>query len=246
MATNKEDTANLNLYQKLALIRKPVEVMQRNARGYGYNYVKEDDILAKITQKMETLSVSLLPGIVPQTTLVQPYTYTKTKTTKDGKVFDETVNEILVQADTTWTWVNNDRPEEQICVPWTMVGQQTDASQSFGSGLTYSSRYFLLKYFNVATPDDDPDNWRSKQKEAEEAEKRVVAEKIIEQVDAMVRQIVLSDSSKRDEVTDIVKEYAREKGKPSANYNAIKDPLTASALLTALQSKYPAADGAKE
>lgn len=243
MATNKEE---LNLYQKLALIRKPVEVMQRNARGYGYNYVKEDDILAKITQKMEALSVSLLPGIVPQTTLVQPYTYTKTKTTKDGKVFEENVNEILVQADTTWTWVNNDRPEEQICVPWAMVGQQTDASQSFGSGLTYSSRYFLLKYFNVATPDDDPDNWRSKQKEAEEAEKRVVAEKIIEQVDTMVRQIVLTDSSKRDEVTDIVKEYAREKGKPSANYNAIKDPLTASALLAALQSKYPAASEAKE
>lgn len=239
-------TESLNLYQKLALIRKPVEVMQRDTRAYGYSYVNENDILAKITKKMEELHVSLVPGIVPQSTVVTPYTYRKTKATKTGEVYEEIVNEVLVQADTTWRWVNNDDPSDFIVVPWAMVGQQTDASQSFGSGLTYSSRYFLLKYFNVATPNDDPDNWRSKQKEAEEQEKKLVAEKFVEQIDTTVRSILASDPSKRDAITELVKGYAREKGKPSGNYNAIKDPIMASALLEALQKAYPSKEAEKE
>lgn len=56
-----------------------------------------------------------------------------------------------------------------------MVGQQADASQSFGSGLTYVYRYFPLKHFGVSTVEDDPDNWRAKQREAEEAENRAIA-----------------------------------------------------------------------
>ena len=36
----------MNIYQKLAKIRKPAEVIQKNARGYGYTYVSEDEILA--------------------------------------------------------------------------------------------------------------------------------------------------------------------------------------------------------
>ena len=39
----------LNLYQKLAKIRKQVEVVQKNKSGYGYKYVTDDELLAKIT-----------------------------------------------------------------------------------------------------------------------------------------------------------------------------------------------------
>ena len=79
----------------------------------------------------------------------------------------ETMNEILVQSELIFRWVNNENPEESIFVPWALVGQQADVSQSFGSGLTYVYRYFLLKYFDVSTIEDDPDYWRSKQREAE-------------------------------------------------------------------------------
>ena len=153
----------LNIYQKLAKIRESVEVMQRDAKAYGYFYVKEEDLLAKITVGMKRYHLSLIPGIVPGTTEVTQYTYGKTKSAKNGDIYEEKVNEVLVSSDMTFTWVDNDSPTDQIVVPWSMVGQQSDASQAFGSGLTYSNRYFLLKYFNVATPNDDPDNWRSKQ-----------------------------------------------------------------------------------
>ena len=42
------EQAQLNIYQKLAKIREQVEVMRKNKSGYGYTYVSEDEILAKI------------------------------------------------------------------------------------------------------------------------------------------------------------------------------------------------------
>ena len=72
----------LNIYQKLAKIRKQVEVIQKNKRGYGYTYVSEEEILAKITVFMDKYHLSLVPGIVGGTTKVEPYPYKKTKTTR--------------------------------------------------------------------------------------------------------------------------------------------------------------------
>ena len=164
--------AELNIYQKLAKIREMVEVMQRNSKAYSYNYVSDTDLLAKISVGMKEHHVSLIPQIVPGTTVVDKYEYTKTKSGKTEPVY-----EILTKAEMLFTWVNDDNPEEKIEIPWVLVGQQSDGSQAFGSGLTYSYRYFLLKYFGVATPNDDPDNWRSKQKAAEdEIDQRAKAE----------------------------------------------------------------------
>lgn len=222
----------LNIYQKLAKIRKPVEVLQKNKSGYGYKYVTEDVILSKITGLMGKLGVSLIPNIAKGTLAVSPYHYEKTKSTKNGEIYNEHVNEILVSCDMEWHWVNNDNPDDRVVVPWAMVGQQTDASQAFGSGLSYASRYFMLKYFNVATSDDDPDNWRSAQKEAELAEDKQIAEQIIEQVHKTVTAYLESNPVDKTKVVSIVKKYARtSNGKASANYYDIEDPIVAGNLL---------------
>lgn len=227
-----ESAASMNIYQKLDAISKPVDVLKKNKKGYGYTYVTEDAILACIKGLMHRYSVSLIPHVVPGTIHVQPYPYQKTKATKDGQVFNENVNEVLVWADMEWHWINNENPDDRIIVPWTMVGQQSDASQAFGSGLSYSSRYFLLKYFNVSTTDEDPDNWRSKQREAEEREQREAAVKILEEVDSILQQYLAVHADRRDDVTEIVKRYAKDKaGKACANYHLITDPVVASKLL---------------
>lgn len=36
--------ANMNIYQKLAKIRKQVEVMKRDAKGFNYTYTTEESI----------------------------------------------------------------------------------------------------------------------------------------------------------------------------------------------------------
>lgn len=219
MAEN--NPAELNIYQKLAKIRKRVEVVQKDKSGYGYKYVSEAEILAKITGAMDSLGVSLIPGTVHGSFEVTPYSYVKNK-----KGIEETVNEIIVKGDTVFRWVNNDNPEEYIEVPWELFGQQSDASQAFGSGLTYCTRYFLLKYFGVATPEDDPDNWRTKQKEAEEAEDKALAASLMNEFDIVLRTFVAEHPEKREDVIKIVSKYEKTK-----NYLKIQNSTIAKKLI---------------
>lgn len=123
-----------NIYQKLAKVRKQVEVIRKNKSGYGYKYVTEDEILAKISVFMDKYHLSLVPSIQSGTTRVEPYTYKKTKTTGKGEFYEENNNEILVSADMTWSWVNNDNPEERIDVNWALVGQQSDIAGLVAAG----------------------------------------------------------------------------------------------------------------
>lgn len=222
-----------NLYQKLAKIRKQVEVIQKNKSGYGYRYVTEDEILAKITVFMDKYHISLVPSIDRGSAEVSPYTYKKTKTTKSGQTYEEINNEILVSADMTWYWVNNDDPAETITVPWMLVGQQTDASQAFGSGLTYAARYFLLKYFNIATPDDDPDSFRSKQKLAEQEEDKMITEQIIGTLDGYIRGYLSSHQGDKEAVKTLVTKYVK-----SGDYKKITESALAAKLLEDFKSTF--------
>lgn len=230
-----ETPSSMNIYQKLSEIGKHVEVLQKNKAGYNYKYVTDELILAHIKGTMRKLGVSLIPNVVPGTTKVAPYAYKKTKSTRDGKVFTEDISEVLVSCDMEWHWVNNDQPEDRIVIPWTMVGQQADASQAFGSGLTYSSRYFLLKYFNVATTEDDPDNWRSRKKDEEERENREIAAQVVAQIHQLVSEYREAHPEDTQKIVEVVKKYAKDKaGKPCANYNTINDPVVAANLLKEL------------
>lgn len=217
---------NLNIYQKLAKIRKQVEVIQRNKKGYGYTYVSEDEILAKISGFMDKYSLSLIPSVIHSSAVVTPYHTKKTKSTNKGEIYEENVNEVLVSADMVFTWVNNENPNERADVPWILVGHQSDGSQSFGSGLSYAMRYFLLKFFNIATPDDDPDKWRSKQKAAGAAEDKMIAEEIIASFDTMVKEFLASNQDKTEEVKKFVAKYVK-----GGNYFAITESVLASKLL---------------
>lgn len=218
----------LNIYQKLAKIRKQVEVVQKNKAGYGYRYVTDDELLSKITGSMDRLGVSLIPSVVPNTLVVTPYTYQKTKAGKQ-----ETVNEIIVQSDLVFEWVNDECPAEKIVVNWAMVGQQADASQSFGSGLTYVYRYFLLKYFGVSTVEDDPDNWRAKQREAEEAENKAITTGILAEADRAIKEFVAANPDRRSEVTKFVSGYVK-----SGNYMQIKEAALAANLLEEFNKQF--------
>lgn len=223
----------LNIYQKLAKLRKQVEVIQKNKSGYGYKYVTEDEILARVSVFMDKFGLSLIPSINNGSLTVSPYQYKKTKVTKSGDIYEENVNEVLVSGDMTWTWVNNENPDEKIDVNWAIVGQQGDASQAFGSGLTYSSRYFLLKYFSIATPDSDPDGYRSKQREAEIAEDKMVASKIIESFDKEVRKYLEENQDKAEHVKKLVSKYVR-----GGDYFSITKSAVAAKLQEEFRKKF--------
>ena len=216
----------MNLYQKLAKIRKQVEVIRKNKKGFNYSYVSDDEILARVSVFLDKYGTSLIPNVSMGTLKVEPYTYKKTKVSKQGEIYEETVNEVLVSADMTWTWVNNNKPEERINVDWVLVGQQADASQALGSALTFTNRYFLLKFFNIATPDNDPDNFRGKQREAEAAEDRAIADEIINTFDEELKEFLESHKGKTEDAKKLVAKYVKD-----GNYFKIKESAVAAKLL---------------
>ena len=128
--------------------------------------------------------------------------------------------------------LNDDNPEEFFEVAWPICGTQADMSQAFGSALTYANRYFYLKFFNIATSEDDPDEWKRKKNEAADAENREAAKAVIQKVDELCRANVNEQNG--TEIKNIIKKYATDNGKPTANYLKIQDLEEANRLYTAL------------
>jgi hypothetical protein len=222
-----------NIYKKLAKIRKLVEALQKNKQGHNYRYVTEDEILAKVTGGMEKQGLSLIPNIMHNTMEIIPYQYGKAKSTKDGQIYQENVNEILVQADMEWVWINNDNPEERVVVPWVIIGHQQNASMAFGSGLSYTVRYFLLKYFNVSTLEDDVDAWKAKQKDAEMQEEIELVKTIVDEIDIMAKKYVEKFPNNGKLLGDALKKMIRDsEGKPTANYYEISSVEVANIVRT--------------
>lgn len=233
--TKKVEETKLNLYQKLAKIRKTVEVIQKDKTAgmgkFSYKYVSDEDILAKLTIGLEKYNLTLFPRFVPSTLKVEPYHYSKTDTTKDGTIFEKNVDEIFVYAETEWEWVNNDSPDERLVVPWVMVGHQTDASKALGSGISYSRRYFLMGFFDISTPENNVDEWRAKQEQAEEDAKATVLKPIIERIDSLKKEYVVKNPDGSKVLEKTLKDNIVIDGNVSANYLKIKDPVMAAKVL---------------
>jgi hypothetical protein len=129
--------------------------------------------------------------------------------------------------------------------------EQADPSQAQGGGFTYAQRQFLTQYFQIATPDDDPDYYRSQKEEAEVEANMAVTKQIVTKIDAHVHSFLdANDNSDtaRKALTELVKKYVRNGNKPSADYmNYLTDPEVAAQLLEELQKQCPVGkDGGKQ
>ena len=76
----------LNLRQKLAVIRNYCDVVVKDKQGYGYTYSDITKILAKVKGLMKKHGVSLEPQIVPGSTNVTFQPISKTKTLRRGRM----------------------------------------------------------------------------------------------------------------------------------------------------------------
>ena len=137
-----------NLFQKLVEIRKEVKGFNKDTKGFGYTYVSGSQAISKIRDKMDELNVLLVPNVEETTT--ETYDY------RNGKGEEKT--DFIVKGAMSYTWIDGDNPTDRLTVPWKLFGAQDDISKAFGSGLTYSERYFILKFFQAPTDADDPDS----------------------------------------------------------------------------------------
>lgn len=153
-----------NLYQKIVEVRKVAEGFSKDGSSYGYTYVTGNQVLGKIKDKMNELNLLLIPS----TKIGEHHTHAY-KTAKGKDVLD-----FVVKGEMSYTWINGDEPAEREVISWAYYGQQDDISKAFGSALTYSERYFLLKCLGLPTDEDDPD--AKPEKPAYQAEKKPFAE----------------------------------------------------------------------
>lgn len=216
MATTKDMT----LHQKILKIADMAGVLQKSKSGYSYKYVPEEDIQAKVTAGLQKYGIMLYNSIVPGTLKVTPISYEK----YDAKLkANKPVNEVIVSADMTYTWVNTDNPEERVETTWAFVGQMEDAAQAMGAGLTYANRYYLMKQLQLATTESDPDNYRSKQKEAEQYEEEEAAKEAAAKLAKKIKEVVDTGTDlmtkfgvDKAEMMGIVAAYNNGNGNPSA------------------------------
>lgn len=136
-------TEQLNLYQKIADVKANIEGFTKDTKGYNYSYVSGSQVLHRIRNKM-----------IEHNLLLVPYT--------ENEEIIETTNakgktEHIVKLKLTYKWINADNPQEVLEVPFFAIGQQDDVSKAHGTALTYAERYFLMKFFNIPTDEDDAD-----------------------------------------------------------------------------------------
>lgn len=221
----------LNLHQKLAKIRKIADHVGKEKKGFGYSYSDISEILAKVKAGMDKYGVSLIPEFVHGTATVQNLEIRTAKLDKQGKTVERVSHESLITSDMIYRWVNDENPTDNIMVPWFLAAQMEDAAQAEGAGLTYGMRQFLTNYFQIAQ-DNDVDTYRSRQKEAEKTEDRLIASSIIEALDKNVHDY-LANGGDREAVLKFMKKYTKD-----GNYKSIQDPVVAQKLLQDFENKF--------
>lgn len=228
----------LNLHQRLLKIANIAGALQRTKEGYGYRYVPEEDIQAKVTAGMQKYGVMLYEQIVPGSLKMEARDYIRV----NSKGKETPVHEIMVSADAIYTWVNVDNPEERFDIPWAIVGQMEDASQAFGAATTYCNRYFLMKSLQLATTEADPDYYRSKQRTAEDTEAKLEEEKVAKEVSAVIEKLIakgnalLEKGVDRKDLTATIASVNAGNGNPMS----IKSKEVAEKAIAALDALMPA------
>jgi len=152
-------TEQLNLYQKIADVKANIEGFTKDTKGYNYSYVSGSQVLHRIRNKMIEHNLLLLPKTSDEN-------YKQIEVTRFNKKASRevTTSEFVVEMKLTYLWINADKPEEQLEVSFYSVGQQDDVSKAHGTALTYAERYFLMKFFNIPTDEDDADAKQKQEK----------------------------------------------------------------------------------
>lgn len=145
-------TEQLNLFQKIADVKANIDGFTKDAKSYNYSYVSGSQVLHRIRNKMIENNLLLVPKTSEEN-------YKQIDVTRFNKKAGReiTTSEFIVEMKLTYVWINADKPEEQFEVTFYAVGQQDDVSKAHGTALTYAERYFLMKFFNIPTDEDDAD-----------------------------------------------------------------------------------------
>lgn len=147
-----ESLEGLNIYQKLLIIQQKINGLGKDKEGESnkYKYVTGDKLLGYVKPLMNNLRLILKQEITSIENVRQDYA------TRSGSK-----SEINSKVMFRFTWVDVDTKEKDENIFG--ANGQNGWDKGVGSALTYAERYFLLKFFHIATDEDDIDNPEAKQ-----------------------------------------------------------------------------------
>lgn len=165
----------MNLYQKLHKIQCQVKGLGKDKDGQNYKYVTGTKVIDHIKPMMNELGLILKQEILSIDNVRQDYatslTLNKETNVWSGKPKSEILSKVMMRF--TWIDIESGEKDENLFG----ANGQNDWEKGLGSALTYAERYFLLKYFHIATDEDDIDNPERKAEELKEQQEREDAQK---------------------------------------------------------------------
>ena len=142
----------MSIYKKLLELQRSVVGLTKDKNGNSYQYVSGDKILGIVRPKMDELGLLLVPEVTESNFNREDYA------TKNGQK-----SEMFCSVKMKFTWIDADTGETLPC-KWSSSGMNA-WDKGLGSALTYGERYFLLKFFHIATDKDDIDAPKSPEEE---------------------------------------------------------------------------------
>lgn len=143
----------MSLVAKLAELQKRVRGLGKDAQNGQYDYVSGSKVLNVIRPAMDELGILLVQEVKDVTAIRQDYQL------GNGKV----KSEMFICAKMLFTWIDSES-EGKLSCEFFATGQN-GWDKGIGSALTYGERYFLLKFFHIATDEDDVDRPQERDKE---------------------------------------------------------------------------------
>lgn len=142
----------MSIYAKLLKIQQRIKGLGKDKSTFNYKYVTGDKLLEEVKPMMNELGLLLKQEVLSIENTRQDYQ------TKNGSK-----SEILSKVMMRFTWIDTETGEKDE----NLFGAngQNDWEKGLGSALTYAERYFLLKFFHIATDEDDIDNDKRKTSE---------------------------------------------------------------------------------
>lgn len=148
----------MSLYQKLLAVQKGIAGLSKDGKAYGYEYVTGGKLLKEIRPIMDREGLLLKQEVLSVENTRQDYK------TKSGDK-----SEILSLVNMRFTWIDTETGEKDENL--FSANGQNDWDKGIGSALTYAERYFLLKFFHIATDEDDIDNPARKERDQQKQER---------------------------------------------------------------------------
>ncbi|MGL4425117.1 MAG: ERF family protein [Cetobacterium sp.] len=162
----------MSIYKKLLEVQKQIIGLKKDKKSFTYEYVTGNKLLGFLKPIMNE------QGLLLKQEIEKVEKETITYKTKSGEK-----TEVLYSVDFTFTWIDVETGEKDTN-KFHAAGMN-DWEKGLGSALTYAERYFLLKFFHIATDEDDIDNPERKANELKATKEKAV--KLIQAVNSALK-----------------------------------------------------------